>query len=172
VAPSGLIRLLGELRASQFAALAGARVSASVPIPEALLNELVTAAIPAGGPVRDLSLHPKAGNRIAVRAKLARADFLPPVTLTAEIERQPDLPDGPLVLRILSLPGLMALAGAAMSMASVLPQGVRMENQRLLVDLPVLLERRGYGEVLPFLESIHVKTEEGRVLVDVTARVR
>jgi hypothetical protein len=166
------MRLLEDLRASHFAALAGARVSASVPIPEALLNELVAAAIPAGGPVRDVSLHPKAGNRIAVRARLARADFLPPVTLTAEIERQPELPDGPLVLRILSLPGLMALAGAAMSMSSVLPPGVRMENQRLLVDLPVLLERRGYAEVLRFLESIHVKTEEGRVLVDVTARVR
>lgn len=171
MANARLLRILEQLRASRFAELQGARVSASIPIPERLLNELVTASLPPGAPVRDVSVHPKAGNRLGVRAKLARADFLPPITLTVEIEQQPQLPDTPLVLRILSLPGLMSLAGAAVSFTSVLPPGVRMENQRLFVDLRVLLQRHGYDELVALIDGLRLTTEEGKLTADVSLRV-
>ena len=163
-------RILEQLRASRFAELHGARVSASVPVPERLLNELVTAAIPPEAPVSDVSVHPKAGNRLTVRARLARAEFLPPITLTIEIERQPEMPDSPMVLRILSLPGLMSLAGAAVSLTSVLPPGIRMENQRVFVDLRVLLQRQGYDELLALIESVRITTDEGKLTADVVLR--
>jgi hypothetical protein len=165
-----IVRILDRLRTSRFAELRGGRASLSIPVPERLLNELLAAALPPDARVRDVSLHPKADNRLALRAKLAHADFLPPLTLTLEIERQPEFPDSPLVLRILSLPGLIALAGAAVSLTSVLPPGVRMENQRIFVDLRVLLQRYGQDQLAAMIETLRITTEEGVLTVDLDLR--
>jgi hypothetical protein len=164
-------RIVDQLRTSRFAELGGARVTALIPISERLLNEVIAATLPASVPVREVTVRPQAGNRLAVRARIGRADFLPPVTVSAEIDRQAEFPDSPLVLRVLSLPGLMGLAGAALSMTAILPQGVRMEKDRVFVDLRAMLERAGYGEVVPFLEGVRVTSEEGRLLLDVSLRV-
>ena len=165
-------RILEQLRDSRLAELAGARASATVPVSERLLNEIVSAALPPSAPVRDVSVQVRAGNRLRVSGRLARAAFLPPISLTLEIERQAELPDGPLVLRVGSLPGLVALAGAAFSMAALLPPGLRLEDQRLLVDVRALLERHGLGEALAYVQSVRITTEEGRVIVDLAAGVR
>jgi hypothetical protein len=164
-----LRRIFEQLRASGFADLKGARVSVSMPLPERLLNEVVTAAVPSSAPVRDVTVHPQAANRLTVRARLKRADFLPPFTVKLAIERQPELPDSPLVLRVLTLPGLLSFAGSALS--SMFPPGVRLENDRLLVDVKGLLERQGYGDVVTYLETLRIASEEGRLQVDATLRV-
>jgi hypothetical protein len=166
-----LSRVLEALRDSGFADLKGARVSASIPIAERLLNTLIAATLPSSGPLRSATVRPLAGNRVKANVKIARLEFLPPVGLTLKIERQPEMPDSPLVFRVLSLPGVVSLASAALSMTTLLPAGVKLEHQRLFVDLRVLLERLGYGAVVPFLESVRVTTEEGRLILDVTMRV-
>ena len=166
-----LVRVLEGLRASRFAELRGARASLSVPIPERLLHELVASALPAGAPVREVAVQPQNGNRLAVRARLAGVDFLPAITVTLEIERQPELPDSPLVLRVLSLPGLLSLAGAAVSFASILPPGIRLDNGRLFVDIRVLLQRHGYDEVVALLHAVRITTSGGTLVADLELRV-
>lgn len=166
-----LVRILEQLRASKFAELKGARVSAVLPVSERLLNEIVASALPPSAPVRDVAMTVLDGNRLTVRAKLAKTDFLPPIKLTLEIERQPEPPDGVLVLRVLSVPGLMPFASAAVSMFATLPPGLRLEGEHLYVTLRQLLERNGLGEVLTYLESLRITTQEGRVLLDVVLRV-
>jgi hypothetical protein len=165
-----LVRILEQVRASRFADLTGARVSASIPVSERLLNELVGSLMPPSGPLRDVTIHPQAGDRFSVRARLARVDFLPPINLTVAIERQPELPDTPLVLRLGSFPGLVAMIGAAFPIASKLPPGIRMDKDRVLVDLKTLAEREGYADLLPLIEKIRLKTDEGRLIVEVDAR--
>jgi hypothetical protein len=164
-------RLFDQIRTSRFADLKGARLSASIPIPERLLNEVLAASIPPSAPVRDVAVQLQAGNRFKVRLKLARAEFLPPISLTFEIERQPALPDGPLVLRMLSMPGLVSLAGSAFSISSVLPPGVRLEKHWVLLDVKILLDRHGYGDLMAYLETLTVAADEGRLLLDVRLRV-
>jgi hypothetical protein len=164
-----LVQILERLRASRFAAIQGARVSLSIPVSEALLNELIAAVMPPSAPVRDLHVRPQAGNRLAVRGRASRLDFLPPVTISLQIEQQPQLPDRPLVVRILSLPGLLSVAGSLLSPGS-LPPGVRLERERVLVDVRQLLERQGLGEVVPLIERLNVSSEDGRLLLDVDLR--
>jgi hypothetical protein len=163
--------VLEELRASRFTELKGTRLSASIPISERLLNDIVAAFLPPSAPLRTVTLQPKQANRLRVSAKLARPEFLPPISLTLEIEQQPQMPDSPLVLRVLSLPGLVSLAGAAFSVATWLPPGVRFEDQRVFVDVRLLLERFGYGAIVPFLETVRVVSEEGRLVFDASVRV-
>ena len=107
---------------------------------------------------------------LAVRARVSRLDFLPPVTISVQIEQQPQLPDTPLVVRILSLPGLLSMAGSLLSPSS-LPPGIRLDRERVLVDVRQLLEKKGLGEIVPLIERLHVSSEEGRLLVDVDIRV-
>ena len=165
-----LIGIVERLRASGFAEVKGARASLSIPVSEALLNELITAALPAGGRLRDLHVRPQAGNRLAVRARASRLDFLPPMTISLQIEGQPRLPDTPLVVRILSMPGLLSVAGSMLSPNS-LPPGIRMERERVLVDVRQLLEAKGFGEVVPLIDRLQVSSEEGRLLIDVDIQV-
>jgi hypothetical protein len=165
-----LQRALEQLRATRFAEIRGARLSLSIPVAERLLNELVAAALPPSLPVRDVTVRPRASNTLQVRARVAKLGFLPPVTLTLAIDQQPRLPDTPLGLRLRTVPGLVALAGPLLSQKS-LPPGVRLEGDRLFVDVAQLLERAGVGDLVPLIERLHLATEEGRLLVEVDAQV-
>jgi hypothetical protein len=165
-----LPKILEKLRASRFAEIKGARASFSIPVSEQLLNELITAAMPSTAPLRDLHVRPQADNRLVVRARAARLDFLPPMNISLQIEQQPQLPDTPLVVRILSLPGLLSVAGSLMSPNS-LPPGIRLDRERVLVDVRQLLESKGFGEIVPLIERLQVSSEEGRLLLDVDIRV-
>ena len=164
-----LLGILERLRASRFAEVKGARASLSIPVSEPLLNELIAAALPPAGALRELHVRPQADNRLAVRARASRLDFLPPVTISLQIEQQPHLPDTPLVIRILSVPGLLSMAGSLLSPSS-LPPGIRLDRERVLVDVRQLLERKGFGEIVPLIERLHVSSEEGRLVVDVDIR--
>ena len=165
-----LLRLFDQLRSSRFAEVKGARLSLAVPIPERLLNEVIAAALPPAAPVRELHVRPQAANRLSVRGRAARLEFLPPVTIALQIEQQPQLPDTPLVLRILSLPGLLSMAGSFLSPNS-LPPGIRLDRDRVLVDVRQLLERNGHGELAGLVERLRVTSEEGQLLVEAELRV-
>ena len=63
-------------RASGFEDLRGADVSATVPVSERLLNEIVQEAMPPSAPVRDIHITPQAGDRFLVRARLGASPRL------------------------------------------------------------------------------------------------
>jgi hypothetical protein len=170
VADPRLTRILEQLRASRFADVKGSRLSLAIPIGERLLNDIVAASLPPSLPVRDLTIRPRPANIIQVKARVAKFDFLPPVTVTLEIDQQPRLPDVPLGLRLRSFPGLTSIAGSVLP-PDKLPPGVRLDGERLFVDLRELLDRAGYGDLVPLIERVHVASEDGRLLVEVDARV-
>lgn len=168
-----LARIVERLRASGLRELAGARVTATIPIGDHLLNDVIAASLPASGAIREFTVHPQAENRLGVRVKLARPEFLPAITATLAIERQPELPDTPLLgFRVTGLPGLLALAAPVLSLRTMLPPGVRLEGDRLTVDLASLLEQHGQRELLRHLERLRVTSEKGRLLIEVEAGVR
>jgi hypothetical protein len=160
--------LLERLRRSRFEDLRGSQASARIPIAERLLNEVVTTSLPPGGAVREVRVRPRAGNRIDVQVKLARPAFLPALNLTATIERQPDLPQSPeLVLRLSSLPGVMSFAGGAAAFFNVLPPGVRMDGDRVAIDIAELARRQGQADAFGFVRRLNVSTTDGAVVLDV-----
>ena len=146
-------------------------MAAVVPVSERLLNQVVGSALPPTLPVRDLHISPQRGDRLIVRARLARVDFLPPVNITVVIERQPELPDGPLVLRMMTFPGLISLIGAALPIATMLPPGVRIERDRIFVDVRAVAERQGFGDLLPLFAGLRVTTDDGKLILEVEVGV-
>ena len=170
--PPSLLRTLEGLRATGFRDLGGARLTATVPIGERLLNEVIAGSLPPNGAVREATIHPQPNDRLGVRVKLARPGFLPPVSATLVIERQPELPAAPrLVFRVTGLPALLTLAGQLLPLGSMLPPGVRLEGDLLTVDLAVMLAQHGQRELLDYAERLRVTSEAGRLIVQLDAAV-
>jgi hypothetical protein len=161
--------LFERLRASRFAAITGAHLTADVPLDEGLLNELLAASIPASAPVRGASIHPDASDKLSVRI-VPKAAIMPAITLKLTIEQQPQLPSRPvLVLRMLTLGGLFGLASGAI--AGTLPPGVTLQGERILVDLRTIAAQRGVLDLFDYLKSLRVETGPGRVVLHLEAAI-
>jgi hypothetical protein len=158
-------------QASGFEDLRGAEVSATVPISERLLNEFIQESLPRSVPIRDLHVSPQRGDRFAVRARLGSSSFLPPLTVTVLIERQPELPSSPILVLKLEMGALLSLAAPALRFLDALPPGMRLERDRIYVDLAKLLEQRGFGQYLEFVQRLELHTTDGALIASVRAGV-
>ena len=169
---SSLAEILRQLQSTQFRDLSGARVTAAIPVSERLVNEIITGSLPQSVPVREVHVQPLAGNAFAVRL-VPKAAFLPALSLRLEIIQQPDLPSTPvLVLRMATMGALFGLASAALPIAGLLPPGIRLDGDRIMVDLVALAARAGAADLLPHLASLQVNTEDGRVVLHANIVVR
>ena len=166
------LELADRQKASGFADFAGTRISATIPIGERLINEAIAASLPSSGRIRAVQVTPLGDNRLSIRVSVAKPSFLPPITVTVHIERQPALPaSSDLVLRLEGAGGLLALAGPALALFDSLPPGVLMRGEHIHVDVKTVLEQRGLGRWLPFVERLQVTTQIGRVVLSVDARI-
>ena len=171
VATNPLPEILAHLQSTNFRDVAGARFSGVVPVSERLIDSLIAASLPPTAPVREVQVRPVAGDRFSVRIT-PRASFLPSITLKLQIVKQPELPGFPvLVLRMATMGGLMGFASAAFPIASLLPAGLRLDGEHILVDLHALATQRGFSEVLAYVRQLRVTTEAGRVVLAVEGGV-
>lgn len=168
-----LIDLLRQQHARGFPDLAGARVTVSIPVSDRLVTTFANENMPASGPVRAIDVRAHEANRLSVRVRLRRPALMPPVSLNLAIVQQPRLPEAPAIGLRLAAPGaLLALAGSAARVFNVLPPGVQMDGDRINVDLRAMLEQRGLGEVLDYLESLEITTEDGKIIFSARGGVR
>lgn len=151
-------------QASGFEDLRGADVSATIPVSERLLNEIIQEVLPRSIPVRDLRVTPQAGDRFVVRGRFGSSPLLPALKLSVRIDRQPDLPSSPVVVLKLDRGGLLSLAGPALRFFGALPTGIRVEHDRLYVDLAKLLDKRRLGGYLEFIQALEIHTTDGAVV--------
>lgn len=171
VPASDFVAILTHLQSSRFQDITGARVSATIPVSERLLNEIVAATMPRNLPVREVSVRPEAGNRFSVRLT-PRAAMLPQLTIKLDIEKQPEFPASPfLVLRMATMGGLFGMATAAFPIGKMLPPGVHLDGERIVVDLRALATQHGYGQFLEYVRTLHVTTEAARVLLHLDGAV-
>ncbi len=165
-------RVLRRQVVEGFSDLRGAAASVTLPVSERLLNDIVAETLPRSASLRELHVTPLSGDRFSLRARLGSSPLLPPVRLTLAIDRQPDLPDAPVLILRMETTGLMALAGPVLRLMNALPPGITLEDNRIHVDLRVLTERYHLSAYLPYLEEIRVNTVEGAAVLTVRARVR
>lgn len=171
MARTAFTEILNHLQSTGFTDIAGTRIAADVPLSERLINEFVAASLPPTVPVREVSIRPEAGNRFSVRIT-PKAGLIPPLTLRLEIEQQPDMPHAPiLALRMKTMGGLFGLATAALPIGSMLPPGVRLEGERILVDLRAIAAQKGFADFIRYVTALRVTSEDGRVLLHVNAGV-
>ena len=151
-----------------FGDLAGARASARIPVSRALLNRLVTDALGGGStPVRAVDIRPRAGDQFDVVITVSWP-FVPPLRATFTVDQQPSFPASPLlVLRWSFLGAAGAIASRLITSFDRLPAGIRLDGDRLLLDIPVLASRWSSAAMLGYVKALELHALEDRAVIDV-----
>ncbi len=165
--------ILAQQLASGLPGLAGSEARATLRLSDRLVNAFVAASLPRGGAVSAVTVSAAAGNTFDVSVTLSRPAFVPALRAHLTIERQPALPADPvLVLRLTGgAGGLMKLAGRFIGGSLPLPQGVRLDNGLVLVDIHALLAARGQSSHLAYVRELRVTTEPAVVIVQIAAAI-
>ena len=167
-----LLELLRRQMALGFRGIAGSRISVRIPVSEALINEAIAISLPPGARVREVQVNPRAYDRARVRIVVSKPSFLPPITFTVAIERQPSLPDSPdLVLRLEGAGAMLTFAGPALAFLNALPPGILMRGDQVFINVLELARSQELGEWFRFVDRLQVTTEPGQVVVTVEAGV-
>ncbi len=161
--------LLADLRRTRFRDLAGARIAARIPIASPLLNRLVADALrQTTAPVRRIDVRPLPGDRFECIVSLKWA-LVPPLTVAVTIEQQPAIPESPILVLRWSLPaGLSAVVSQFVGALKSLPDGVRLETDRVLLDLQRLAARGPATEAWSYVTGLELHTTEAAAVIDVT----
>lgn len=167
------LELFADQERHGFLDLAGSEGQGVIRVSERLLNLVLADQLEGSASIKSLHVAPRAGDRFAVRLAVVKPSFLPPISLEVIVEKQPSLPDDPvMVLALSGLGGLLRFAGPAAGFLKALPPGVRMEGERVFVDIRAALAAQGLTSVLNYVEEVRLTTEEGRLVVAFKAHVR
>jgi hypothetical protein len=158
------LALFKDQERNGFPDLAGSSGQGMIKVSEGLLNTILTELLRGSTAIRELHVSPRAGNRLAVRFSLVKPSFLPAISLDVVVDKQPSLPGDPVLgLTLSGLGGLMKFAGPLVTKS--LPPGVRMEGERVFIDIRAALAPHGLTPVLNYLKDFAVGTEDGRLIV-------
>jgi hypothetical protein len=159
------LTLLREQQSTDFADLAGSHASFTIPISDRLLGRIIAARLPPSSPISELQLRADDGNQVTVSVKLARLAFLPAVRVRLTVERQPDQPASPILILRMGFEGVAALATPALRFLQGLPPGIRVEPDKLHVDLATLSAQYGPADALSYVTALELTTVSGRVIL-------
>jgi hypothetical protein len=164
--------LLAHLQSSAFQDIAGAHVSATVPVSRSLVNGLAARALQGTTtPIRQLDIRPRAGDLIDVMVTVSWP-FVPPLKVVVAVERQPQFPGSPiLVLRWSLFGGLGAIAARLLGAMDKLPPGVRLDGEHLSLDIPTLAAQSPAAAMLRYVKTLEVHTAEGRLIIVTSAEI-
>ena len=153
--------------------LAGASGSVRLPVHRTLLNTLVADALAGRNtPVKSLDIRPRDGDRFDVEIAVTWP-FVPALTATFTVERQPVFPESPVLVLRFELRGAVGAIASRLvkSFEHKLPPGVRLEGQRVLLDLPTLAAGSPAAPFLGYLRALELHTLEDRAVIDVELAV-
>ena len=121
--------------------------------------------------MRDVDIQPRAGDAFDVLVTVSWP-FVPAIKVSFAIERQPQFPASPvLVLRWSLLGAVGAFASRFIASPDRLPAGVRLDGDRLLLDIPRLAEGTPAASWLPYLKSLELHTVEDRFVLDLELEI-
>ena len=151
-----------------FADLTGATVTATIPVPQALINQLIQASLQGNRSLRSCQLSVHANNRVSVDIKTAM--FPLPLTLKLRLDTLVDLAS-------YASPKIRAwmennrLLGSLGSLFNALPEGIRLYGDQVVIDLGVFLRKPEQKRLLEFVKHVGIQTQEGVLVMDVKLAV-
>ena len=169
-----MLERLREVLGFDVRELAGGHVAGEIPLTADLINRVIAGRLSASrAPISSVTIEPGEDGAFSARVRLS-VPLVPPFTIQAALAEQPRFPDSPVLVLRWSVAGLGpfgTLAGAAVALLGKLPPGIRVDGDRVSIDLADVLRAQGGEDVLPLLRELRVSTGEGRVVVRFDARV-
>lgn len=161
-------RVFQKVIDNNFSDLKGTHVDASIPMSQALINELIDAALQGNKTIESCRVSVHAQNRVSADLKTT----LLPWSLHLQLKL-----DNSVDFASYSSPKLRAwmennrLLGSLGSMFNVLPEGIKLYGDQVVVDLGVFLQTPEQKRILDLVKSVEIDTVEGKVILDVRIEV-
>jgi hypothetical protein len=175
VTEAGLADLLRQRLGIELRELAGTILAGELPLRTSVVNRLVARQIAQRpGPISSVHIEPRDGERMDVTLSLSKPKLLPPVKIDVRIERQPSFPDAPVLGLRWSMPRvgpLAAIVAPIIASFKTLPPGIKLDGDRVSVNLAEVLRSRGLGDLLRYVGSVRVTTRDGAFVVEFALRV-
>jgi hypothetical protein len=164
--------LLTSLQSSGFRDIAGLRASAQIPFSRSLVNRFVAQALRGTStPVREVDVRPHNGDEFDVVLTLSWP-FVPPLKMAVSVAQQPQFPASPVLVFRWSLLGAVgALASRVLASLDRLPAGIRLDGDRLLVDIPVTAGHGPAETLWPWVKKLELHTIDERIVLDVELEI-
>lgn len=153
---------------SNFSDLSGAVLEASIPVPQSLLNEIAVSALKGNESISTMQVEVHAENRLSLQIKTTLLPWI--LNLKLKLDHSVDLAS-------FSSPKIRAwlennrVLGSLGSLFNVLPEGVRLYGNQVVVDLGAFLPMPEHRRMLDLVKSVNVRTEENILILDIIARV-
>ena len=155
--------------------LTGAHITADIPLSERVVNSLLADSLRSpDSRLASAVVQVCDSAELLVRVRLRKPAFAPAVIVRLRIEEQPALPRSAVLVLRWSLPGFGILAPLIAPVLSFLKTGppwIRVEGERLHVDIARALEERGLAELLDHVAALRVTTRPGAIVVSLSLHV-
>jgi hypothetical protein len=155
-----------RLAGDHFSELVGLQVDASIPIPERLINEIIGMTIRGNKNISYCRISVSHQNRISVNLKTPRWPW--PLELKLRLDRTVDVNRSPVLRAKLENKVLLGRLG---SFFNVLPDGVLIQGNQIVVDLGAFFHSPEQKRFLDMVKSAEIRTEEGKLVLKVKAAV-
>jgi hypothetical protein len=146
----------------------GATLTGEIPLHDDVIDRLVAQALARQESlVSAVRIESADGDRFVARVTV-RAPLVPELNVLLQIERQPVLPESPVLWLHWSLPGLGPLAAFAspfLAKLKQLPPGIRIAGDQIAVDIAELLRARGFEAWLALVTRLELHTRAGQSIV-------
>ena len=153
---------------NNFSDLQGTTVDASIPVPQALINEILGEALRGNKNIESCLVAVQAQNRASINVKTTLLPW--PLHLKVKLDKEVDFAS-------YSSPKIRAwlennrLLGSLGSFFKALPEGVKLYGDQIVIDLGAFLRTPEQKQILALVKSVGIQTEPGRLILDVNARV-
>jgi len=160
-------KLFQKIIANNFSDFAGLVADATIPVPEYLINELVAEFLRGNKNVTSCRIQVEPENLFVVNLRTP----LFPLTfnLKLRLDRAVDFKDSPKIRARLENNALLGTLGSFFS--NVLPPGIKMDGNQIVVDLGSFLRTPQEKRLLELVKSAEIHTVERVVVLDVKVRV-
>jgi len=146
---------------NNFSDLPGLTVEASIPVPEHLVNELISIAIQETRNISYCRASISRNNRASVNLKTPLWPW--PLELKLKLENSTDFAASPRIHARLENKVLLARIG---SFLKTLPAGVSIHGDQVDLDVTSFLPLQ-QRQLLDLVKSVAIRTEEGKIIFDV-----
>ncbi len=158
--------ILQKIINNGFADLDGLAVDASIPVPQQMINEIIEAVLQGNQNIEYCRVSIGEENRISVKVKTTRWPW--PINLKVWIFRSVDPAPSPKIRVLLENNVLLGKLG---SFFKVLPEGVKLYGEQIVIDVGSFLQTEQQRKFLDLVKSMEIRTEKGKLIFDVQIRI-
>ena len=161
-------KLFQKIVRNNFSDLKGTTVSATVPVPQYLLNDLIAETMKGNKNIASIqtSVHPQ--NRLSLDVKTTLLPWA--LNLKLKLDKEVDFAS-------YSSPKIRAwmennrLLGSLGSLFNALPEGIKLYGNQVVIDLEAFLPEPEHRRLLSLVKSVGIRTEEGTIILDAKIEV-